>query len=201
MHELLVLGLLMHWPLHAYRIAKIANNILGPEEQMSRGTLSTVLVKLEQAKFIADADETEVHFPSDRPSRVFAITPVGRERFSQLMLDTTSHPGSYSKTFHIKALHLEFLAPEHQIFLVEHYLQYCKKIVRNKQEDAQKFGGSPEKQERISSLFRRNALEFMQLKVEQWQLEIAWPQSLHDTVLARLRQTGPELDSVHQKAR
>jgi DNA-binding PadR family transcriptional regulator len=182
----------MHWPLHAYRIAKIANNILGPEEQMSRGTLSTVLAKLEQAKFIADADEREAPFPSDRPSRAFVITSVGRERFSQLMLDTTSHPGSYSKTFHIKALHLEFLAPEHQLFLVEHYLQYSKKIVHNKQEDAQKFGGSLEKQERISSLFRQNALEFMRLKVEQWQLEIEWAQSLHDTVLACLRQTGPE---------
>lgn len=43
MYELLVLSLLMHWPLHAYKIARIANNIIGPEEQISRGTLSSLL--------------------------------------------------------------------------------------------------------------------------------------------------------------
>ena len=43
MYELLVLSLLMHWPLHAYKIARMANNIIGPEEQMSRGTLPSLL--------------------------------------------------------------------------------------------------------------------------------------------------------------
>ncbi len=42
MYELLVLALLMHWPLHAYLIAEIANHILGPWERISRGTLSSL---------------------------------------------------------------------------------------------------------------------------------------------------------------
>src|SRR5205823_5557839 len=49
MYELLVLALLMHWPLYAYLIAEIANHILGPWERISRGTLSSLLTKLEQA--------------------------------------------------------------------------------------------------------------------------------------------------------
>jgi DNA-binding PadR family transcriptional regulator len=190
MNELLVLGLLMHWPLHAYKIAKMANNILGPEEQISRGTLSSLLAKLEQAGLITNADPEQVRFPSDRPSRALAITPAGRERFSQLMLDTRSHAGSYRRFFHIKALHLEFLSLEHQLFLVEHYLHYCQTIVRDKEAEAQAFAKSFRKQEHMSSAFRERALAFMRLKAEQWQLEVAWVQSLCVQVVAHLQQEG-----------
>lgn len=44
MYELLVLSLLMHFPLHAYLIAKI----ISPWEKISRGTLSTLLSRLER---------------------------------------------------------------------------------------------------------------------------------------------------------
>src|SRR6266436_4620302 len=81
MYELLVLSLLMHWPLHAYRVAKIANEIIGPEEQISTGTLSSLLAKLERAGLISPADPGTAPFPGDRPSRVFAITTAGREHF------------------------------------------------------------------------------------------------------------------------
>lgn len=192
MHELLVLGLLTHWPLHAYKIAKMANNILGPEEQISRGTLSSLLAKLEQVGLITDADPEQVRFPSDRPSRALAITPAGRERFTQLMLDITSHSGSYSRLFHIKALHLEFLPLERQLFLVEHYLHYCQTIIRGKQTEAQAFAKSPSKQEHMSSPFRERALAFMQLKIDQWQLEVIWAQSLCAQVVAHLQQEGTE---------
>src|SRR5262249_4082350 len=85
MYELLVLSLLMHWPLHAYRIAKIANDIVGPEERISTGTLSTLIGKLTHAGLITAADATMTPFPSDRASQVLAITPAGRERFLDLM--------------------------------------------------------------------------------------------------------------------
>src|SRR5262249_29754076 len=55
MYELLVLSLLMHWPLHAYRIAKISNDIVGPEERISTGTLSTLIGKLTHAGLITPA--------------------------------------------------------------------------------------------------------------------------------------------------
>src|SRR5262245_3684584 len=114
MYELLVLSLLMHWPLHAYRLAKIANDIIGPDERISKGSLSGLLGRLERSGLIAPAPAGSVPFPSDRPSRVFAITPSGRTRFFSLMLDTGTRPGAYRALFHIKALHLALLPLEQQ---------------------------------------------------------------------------------------
>src|ERR671916_439901 len=102
MYELLVLALLMHWPLHAYLIADIANNIIGPWEQISRGTLSSLLAKLERSGLIAEADAGQVPFSAARPARVFALTAAGRSRFRRLMLDTTTNIGTYPKLFRIK---------------------------------------------------------------------------------------------------
>src|SRR5258707_11998947 len=132
MYELLVLSLLMHWPLHAYRIVKIANEIVGPEERISKGTLSALLARLERTGLIQPAAGDSGPFPKDRPSRVFEITPAGRQRFLALMLDTTSHPGSYRLLFHIKALHLEFLPAEQRAPLVDHYLAHCRQMLHTK---------------------------------------------------------------------
>ena len=188
MYELLVLALLMHWPLHAYRVAKIANEIIGPEEQISTGTLSTLLNRLVQAGLITPAEAGTSPFPADRPSRAFAITPVGRERFFDLMLDTTSHPGFYRRLFHIKALHLEFLPLESQLFLVEQYLTYCRQVLRFKQADRQDVAGNPLKQEHMSPALREGAFALMRLKTEQWQLELVWGEALRERILARLKQ-------------
>ncbi len=193
MYELLVLALLMHWPLHAYRIVKIANEIIGPEEQISTGTLSSLLAKLERAGLISPADPGTAPFPGDRPSRVFAITTAGRERFLELMLDTSSHPGTYRRLFHIKALHLEFLALESQLFLVEHYLAHCRQVLRSKQTDAQDVANSPLKREHMSAALREAAFALMQLKTEQWQLELAWGQALRAQTLLRFQQRGEAL--------
>src|SRR5260370_7477490 len=100
MYELLVLALLMHWPLHAYRIAKIANEIIGPEEQISTGTLSSLFTKLEQAGLISPADPGTAPFPADRPSPVFAIPTTGRHRFLDLILNTPSPPSPLPTPFH-----------------------------------------------------------------------------------------------------
>ena len=188
MYELLVLSLLMHWPLHAYRIAKIANEIIGPEEQMSTGTLSILLHKLVQAGLITSADPGVTPFPADRPSRVFAMTPAGRERFFTLMLDTASHPGTYRKLFHIKSLHLEFLPPESHIFLVEHYVAHCQQVLRSKQADARDVADHPLKQAHMHSTLRQTAMTLIQLKTEQWQLELAWARSLRTQALLRFQQ-------------
>ncbi|GCE09086.1 PadR family transcriptional regulator [Dictyobacter aurantiacus] len=184
MNELLVLGLLMHWPLHAYRLAKIANNILGPTGNISRGTLSGLLAKLEQSGLVTEAASSEAPFPSDRPSRVLAITPAGRERFLQLMLDTPSHLDI--PRFHMKALHLEFLPAEQQLFLIEHFLLACQSFIRDKQAEVHRFGADAEKHVHINDTFSEGVQAFMRLKIEQMQLEITWGQALRDRVVGRL---------------
>lgn len=184
MNELLVLGLLMHWPLHAYRLAKIANNILGPDGSISRGTLSGLLTKLEQAGFVTEAAPSEAPFSSDRPSRVLAITSAGRERFLQLMLDVPAHLDI--SRFHIKALHLAFLPPEQQLFLIEHFLLSCQRFVRDKQAEIHRFSADADKYAHINDTFSEGVQAFMHLKIEQVQLEITWGQTLQEQVVSRL---------------
>jgi DNA-binding PadR family transcriptional regulator len=195
MYELLVLTLLMHWPLHAYRLAKIANEIVGPEEQISTGTLSTLLGKLMQAGLIIPADAEISPFPTDRPSRVFGITPMGRERFFELMMDTVSHQGVYRRLFHIKALHLEFLPLEHQLYLVEHYLTHCRQVLRSKQADKEDVAWNPIKQEYMTQALREAAFALMRLKAEQWQIELAWGEALREQILSRLKQGELSIDT------
>jgi len=192
MYELLILSLLMHWSLHAYRIAKIGNDIIGPEEQISTGTLSSLLSKLVQAGLIIPADTATTPFPTDRPSRVFAITPAGRERFLELLLDTSSHPGTYRRLFHLKSLHLELLPLESQLFLVEHYLVHCRQILRSRQAEEQDMANDSRKQEHMLPALREAARELIQLKTREWQLELAWGQSLRKQIIARLKRQEEE---------
>lgn len=184
MYELLTLALLMHWPLHAYLIAAIASNIIGPWEKISRGSLSALLTKLEHEGLIAPADPSQVPFPTERPARTFAITPAGRERFYQLMMDTTSSPGTYQRLFRVKALHLEFLSPQDQLYLVDHYITYCQSSIRYQKTEAQDFATDPLKQEHVSPSFSAVALDLMQSVAQQWQIELAWAQRLRERLLA-----------------
>ncbi len=183
MYELLVLSLLMHWPLYAYLIAEIANHILGPWERISRGTLSSLLTRLEQDGLIAPADPSEVPFSTDRPSRVFAITPEGRQRFYQLMIDTTSNQGTYQRLFHIKALHLEYISPDDQLSLVDHYLSYCQMGLHYQQAEQQDFVTNPIKQQSVSHFYSAVALDLMNLVRQQWQLELTWAQKLRERIV------------------
>ncbi len=184
MYELLVLSLLMHWPLYAYLIAEIANHILGPWERISRGTLSSLLTRLEQDGLIAPADPAQVPFATDRPSRVFAITSAGRERFYQLMVDTTSNQGTYQRLFRIKALHLEYVSPEDQLSLVDHYMSYCQMGLHYQQAEAKDFVTNPIKHRSVSSFYSAVALDLMELVSQQWQLELAWAQRLRERIIA-----------------
>src|SRR5690348_14156620 len=161
MYELLVLALLMRWPLHAYFIADITNSIIGPWEKISRGSLSGLLAKLEGRVMIEPGDPALVPFPPTRSARVFAITAVGRERFFHLMMDTTSNPGNYQRIFRLKALHLEFLPPEDQLFLVDHYLYYCQTGAHYMHGEAEDMRKSATKRETASEWLVTTALDLM----------------------------------------
>jgi DNA-binding PadR family transcriptional regulator len=186
MYELLVLALLMRWPLHAYLIASMTNHIMGPWEKISRGSLSTLLKKWEQAGLIEPGDPEQVPFPSTRASRIYAITASGRVRFSQLMLDTTSNLGSYARIFHIKALHLEFLPPQDQLYLLDHYLYYCQTGIYYLRGRAHELAIAPAQTQTESEKFLTTALDVMEVGAREWELELAWAQSLRD----RLQEAG-----------
>jgi DNA-binding PadR family transcriptional regulator len=184
MYELLVLALLMRWPLHAYFIADITTRIMGPWEKISRGSLSGLLAKLEHSGMIEPGNPALVPFPPTRPARVFAITAAGKERFFQLMLDTTSNPGNYQRIFRLKALHLEFLPPKDQLFLVDHYLYYCQTAAHYMREEAEDMRGNAMKRDTASAWLVTTALDLMATAAEQWELERAWAQRLRERIIA-----------------
>jgi DNA-binding PadR family transcriptional regulator len=188
MYELLALALLMRWPLYAYLIADIANNIMGPWEKISRGSLSALLKKLVQAGFIEPGDAAQVPFPSTRASQVYRITKAGRERFSQVMMDTTSNPGNYQRIFHIKALHLEFVSPRDQLYLVEHYLHYCQTGARYLRAESHDLATNPMKVETASEFFLVTALDLMEVVAQEWELELDWAQRIRERIISHMHE-------------
>jgi DNA-binding PadR family transcriptional regulator len=194
MYELLVLSLLMDWPLHAYLMADIANAILGPWERISRGTLSTLVARLEREGLIAPADPAAVPFPSKRTSRAFAITAAGRRRFERLMLDTASSPGTYLRLFHIKALHLHLLAPADQLALLDHYIGYCQAGLGYMQGEAYDMAANHAKRQHTPEALRRVALGLMHMEAQHWQLEIDWARQLRAQAAPAGVSNGPAED-------
>jgi DNA-binding PadR family transcriptional regulator len=197
-YELLVLSLLMDWPLHAYLIADIANSILGPWDKISRGTLSSLLIKLERGGLVTPADPAAVPFPTKRPSRSLAITRAGCDRFAQLMLDTTSNPGSYQRLFRIKSLHLHLLEPADQLYLLDHYITYCQLGLRYQRRAAQDMETNSLKQKHTPAPLRTVALDLMATAAGQWQLEVAWAERLRARVIASRTAANPMDDRSQQ---
>lgn len=125
MYELIILSLLMWQPMHGYLIAKIIDDTIGPFAKVSHGRLYPLLAALQRDGLIAPV-EGAGQVRGGRHQREFAITETGRERFRQLMLDTTSNPGEYRTFFWLKVPYLSMLMPEEQHFLLEHYETYCQ---------------------------------------------------------------------------
>jgi DNA-binding PadR family transcriptional regulator len=193
MYELLVLALLMRWPLYAYLITSMTNHIMGPWEKISRGSLSALLKKWEQAGLIEPGDPEQVPFPSTRASRVYTITNSGRARFSQLMLDTTSNLGTYQRLFRIKALHLEFLPPRDQLYLLDHYLYYCRTGIQYLRGRSHELAIAPAQTRPESEGFLTTALDLMEVSAQEWELELAWAQGLRDRLSAAATSAGSNL--------
>src|SRR5579885_3668051 len=126
MYELIILSLLMRYPMHGYLIAKIINNIIGPFAKVSNGRLYPLLAKLETEGMILAIDGVAAPERHERRQRAFQITEAGRQRFHQLMMDTTSNPGDYHNIFWMKVQFFEFLQPAEQLYLIDHYINYCQ---------------------------------------------------------------------------
>jgi hypothetical protein len=92
--------------------------------------------------------------------------------------------GTYQRLFRIKALHLEYVSPEDQLSLVDHYLSYCQMGLRYQQAEAQDFVTNPVKQKSVSKFYSAVALDLMGPVSQQWQLELAWAQRLREQIVA-----------------
>lgn len=137
MYEMVILSFLMRQPMHGYLIAKIINDMIGPFARLSNGRLYPLLGKLEADGLIAVVDREPTQ-RADRRHRAYEITETGRERFYQLMMDTTSNPGDYQRIFWYKLPFLELLSPEERLYLLDHYINFAQTHlyhVRHEMED------------------------------------------------------------------
>jgi DNA-binding PadR family transcriptional regulator len=183
MYELIILSLLMRWPMHGYLIMKVTNDQIGPWAKMSSGTLSTMLNRLEQARLILVLSEEDEASQGQRRSRRFVITELGRKRFHQLMMDTSSNLGDYQKFFFFKMGYFDLLRPPERFLLINHYLNYCQTIVLHTQTEME--GLTHELAHHPSPAYLENLLQVMGHVVEQWQAECHWITGIRQQELAR----------------
>jgi DNA-binding PadR family transcriptional regulator len=184
MYELIVLKILIQRPAHGYLITKIINKILGPFAKMSNGRLYPLLSKLEQDGLIIAYEEATDESEGGRHVRSYSITEAGRQRFYELMMDTTSNPGEYQKLFWQKASAFDYLKPTERLRLIDHYLNYCQSHVlylttetEDLRQNLAKGCDGPTHPDRLVNI--------MQHLVEQWQQELNWAKSLREQELVR----------------
>jgi hypothetical protein len=128
------------------------------------------------------------------PSRRYRITEAGRERFHEVMMDTTSYLGEYQKMFLQKVAYFSFLQPAERLQLIEHYLAYARSLASYGTTQAEMLAGA-EQDPRASTGMTPNQLAdlltAMQHKVQQWQQEVAWAEGLRKLIKAEALSRGP----------
>jgi len=188
MYELIILSLLMRMPMHGYLIVKITNDQIGPWAKISSGTLSTMLGRLEQAKYIATLPQESDPARGDRRSRTFTISEGERKRFHQLMMDTSSNLGDYQKMFYFKMGYFDLLRSDERLLLVNHYSNYCQTIILHTQTEME--GLVHELANHPVPAYLENLLRVMQHVVQQWQAEHDWIKTIREQELELIETRG-----------
>ncbi len=170
-------------PAHGYLIAQILNDIIGPYAKVSNGRLYPLLAKLEEQGLIVAYEESDAERGNGRQIRSYAITEAGRQRWCELMMDTTSNPGEYQKFFLHKAAYLHLLQPAERMHLLDHYLNYCQAHVLHMKAEAEDLKQLPAEVWQVESL--DYVMNTMQHIIAQWQLELDWAISLRERELAQ----------------
>ncbi|MEE2060240.1 MULTISPECIES: PadR family transcriptional regulator [Rhodococcus] len=88
MLELAILGLLLESPMHGYELRKRLTGLLGAFRAFSYGSLYPTLRRMKADGLIAEEDAGVPGPVKRRARRVYQLTPVGRERFTELVADT-----------------------------------------------------------------------------------------------------------------
>lgn len=174
MYELVILGFLMRRPYHGYLIAKIINDMIGPFARLSNGRLYPLLAKLEQQGLIAVAAGESVAAvgATDRQHRTFVITESGRQRFCELMLDTTSNPGDYQRIFWFKLPNLHLLEPTRRLYLLDHYINFCQTHLFHLANESRDLERKAVDTYNLTEEQLDSSLEAMRHLRDQWQLEL-----------------------------
>ncbi len=198
MYELMILSILIRWPTHGYRIARIINDMIGPYAKMSNGRLYPLLSQMEVQGLIEAVKEARPNEKSGRNQQSYAITEEGSVRFHELMMDTTSNPGDYRQIFLQKVPTLRYLKPSERLYLIDHYINYCQAHILHQMAESEDLRG---RSAQIEPIHIEAVVNVMQHLIDQWQLELDWAKSLRQWELSRseeLDETGKGMQ--HERA-
>jgi DNA-binding PadR family transcriptional regulator len=184
MYELIILSLLMREPTHGYLISKIINDIIGPIAKVSHGWLYPRLAKLEQEGLIVASLESAEEKQGERQLRTYQITEDGRKRFHQLMLDTTSNPGEYSKFFWQKVSFLEYLHPAERLHLIDHYINYCRTHILHLKAQAKNLVEGEVQYYAMNITQLEATLHILRRSTSHWQVDLDYASSLREKEMA-----------------
>jgi DNA-binding PadR family transcriptional regulator len=203
MYELVILGFLMRMPYHGYLIAKIINDMIGPFARMSNGRLYPLLAKLEQEGLISPAPEEAVPAPlrpaRDRQHHSYQITEAGRQRFHELMMDTTSNPGEYRRIFWFKLPNLHWLEPAERLYLLDHYINFCQTHLFHLDTERRDLERKAAQIDIMSPEQLEASLEAMRIIRDQWQLELDSTRAWRDREIARIENLQPQEEQSSQE--
>jgi DNA-binding PadR family transcriptional regulator len=202
MYELMILGqLMMHKTAHGYLIARIINDSIGPYARVSNGRLYPLLTKLEQSGLIERSPEGDSRVQGDRQLRVYRMTESGKQRFSELMKDTSSNPGEYQKLFLMKSFYFDLLPPLELLTLIDHYIHYCQTHILHHTTEAEDIVHRSSHWDIVDheNVVAR-ILATMEHMINQWKLELDWAKSLKAKEITRShRQSDDEKQHPGEK--
>ena len=184
MYELIILSLLMREPIHGYLISKIINDIIGPIAKVSHGWLYPRLAKLEKEGLIVASLESDEGKSGERQLRTYQITEDGRKRFHQLMMDTTSNPGEYSKFFWQKVSFLAYLHPAERLHLIDHYINYCQTHILHLKDQAKNLVDGKVQYHTMDISQLEATLHILRRSTNHWQVDLEYTNSLREKELA-----------------
>jgi len=199
MYELMILSILMRGTAHGYLIASIINDIIGPYARLSNGRLYPLLAKLEDLGMIVAVNKTGKNVKGDRNLHGYEITDAGRERFHELMMDTTSNPGEYRQIFLQKVGVIRFLKPAERLYLIDHYINYCQAHILHLIAERDDFVAN--KGFELNPAHLSSTLNVIQHLIDQWQLELNWAKGLHERELASIESNTSVVLNVEQSGK
>lgn len=191
MYELFILAHLMRRPSHGYLIAKIINDMIGPYAHVSNGRLYPLLARLLQDGLIQLQAQASAEPQKDRQLRSYEITEAGKQRFRELMSDTTINPGEYQKIFLEKSVFLDLVTLEERLYIIDHYINYCQAHITHLiVEKEEVIHESPTWGPSWQGEHAQAVIRVIQHKINQWQMELDWVKDLRKQELARQQQSG-----------
>lgn len=154
---------------HGYRISKIINDMIGPYAKMSPGRIYPLFNKLKEEGLICLVEGEGASRHNE-----YTITDKGRERFRQLLMDTTSNLGEYRKLFPFKFVFIEWLQPNEQKYLLDHFINYCQTHLFHIDAEIEDL---KQRESEIGTSVWSSLVMMAHMKT-QWQLELDWASNI-----------------------